>query len=261
MTSLPKKLEGKVAIVTASTEGIGYAVAKRLAEDGASVMISSRRQKKVDEAVAKLKSENLTNVKGVVCHAGKEDHRNYLIEETLRSFGGIDMLVCNAASNPSPGPFFDTTEEAWDKVFHVNLKSAFLLIKAVIPYMEKRGGGSIVTVSSVVAHRTDAVPGVHASAYGISKISLIGLTKALVPECAAKNIRINCMSPGVIETRFSEVIWKNSFANKNAMALIPMKRLGQSSECAGVVSFLCSDDSSYISGETIIVGGGMSCRL
>nr|XP_006821848.1 PREDICTED: dehydrogenase/reductase SDR family member 4-like [Saccoglossus kowalevskii] len=249
MSSFSNKFHGKVAVVTASTEGIGFAIAKRLAEDGASVMISSRKQENVDTALAKLKSENLTKVAGVVCHVGKEDHRNKMIQETLRRFGGIDILVSNAACSPMFGPVLE--------IFDINVKATFLLIKEIVPHIEKRGGGNIVMISSLSGYTPFQMIG----AYGVSKTALLGLTKALVPECSEKNIRVNCIAPGLIQTRFSEMTWKNPSIRKNVEALIPMSRIGQPSECAGVVSFLCSDDASFISGETIIMSGGIAPRL
>jgi len=143
------RLEGKVAIVTASTEGIGFAIAKQLAQDGAKVMVSSRKQDKVMDTVVQLEKEPGCTVKGVVCHVAKPEHRKNLIKETLHHFGGIDILVSNAAANPTFGPILEIPEESWDKIFDVNLKSAFLLAKDVIPLMEKKGGGSVVFVSSI----------------------------------------------------------------------------------------------------------------
>ncbi|XP_077868988.1 dehydrogenase/reductase SDR family member 4-like [Saccoglossus kowalevskii] len=258
MSSFSNKFHGKVAVVTASTEGIGFAIAKRLAEDGASVMISSRKQENVDTALAKLKSENLTKVAGVVCHVGKEDHRNKMIQETLRRFGGIDILVSNAACSPMFGPVLEVSiSRTITTIFDINVKATFLLIKEIVPHIEKRGGGNIVMISSLSGYTLEKMIG----AYGVSKTALLGLTKALVPECSEKNIRVNCIAPGLIQTRFSEMTWKNPSIRKNVEALIPMSRIGQPSECAGVVSFLCSDDASFISGETIIMSGGIAPRL
>ncbi|CAH3155510.1 unnamed protein product [Porites evermanni] len=175
-----RRLEGKVAIVTASTDGglntislltirseerqlddsyirrqrIGFGIARQLVRDGAKVMISSRKQDRVSSAVSELENEERgCEVKGVVCHVAKPQHRKNLIEETLQHFGGIDILVSNAAVNPTFGPLLQTPEEAWDKIFDVNVKSAFLLAKDVIPLMEKRGGGSVVFISSIAGYQ------------------------------------------------------------------------------------------------------------
>ncbi|XP_053402169.1 dehydrogenase/reductase SDR family member 4-like [Mercenaria mercenaria] len=249
------KLTGKVAIVTASSDGIGLSIAERLAEDGAKVMISSRKQQNVDKAVKTLKGRGL-NVSGIVCHVAKKEHRQKMIEQTVSEFGGIDLLVSNAAVNPIFGPILNSTEDAWDKIFEVNVKATFFLIKEVVPYMEKRGGGSIVIVSSNGGYSPSELMGV----YSTSKTALFGLTKALVPQLARMNIRVNCIAPGLIKTRFSEAIWKNE-ASDEFKKSIPLKRFGEPDECAGIVSFLLSKDASYVTGETIVVSGGTSSRL
>ncbi|XP_060575584.1 dehydrogenase/reductase SDR family member 4-like [Ruditapes philippinarum] len=249
------KLTGKVAIVTASSDGIGLAIAQRLAEDGAKVMISSRKKQNVDKAVKELREKGLS-VSGIVCHVAKKEHRQKMIEQTVNEFGGIDLLVSNAAVNPIFGPILDSNEDAWDKIFEVNVKSTFFLIKEVVPYIEKRGGGSVVIVSSNAGYTPSEVMG----AYSISKTALIGMTKVLVPQLASMNIRVNCIAPGVIKTRFSETLWKNEFS-KEFMGRIPLKRFGEVQECAGIVSFYLSNDAAYITGETTVISGGMSGRL
>ncbi|XP_076449875.1 dehydrogenase/reductase SDR family member 4-like [Babylonia areolata] len=251
-----KKLAGKVAIVTASTEGIGLAIARRLCQDGAKVMISSRKQKNVDGAVTQLRNESL-DVAGVVCHVANKEHRARLIEETVSKFGGIDILVSNAAANPYFGTLLDTPEAAWDKIFDTNVKATFFLCKDVVPYLEKRGGGSIVLVSS----RAGFVPETTIGAYSISKTALLGLTKALAPELASSNIRVNCLAPGLIKTKFSKALWESDSTLEEIHRGIPMHRAGVPEECAGVVSFMVSEDSSYMTGETIVVSGGLSSRL
>lgn len=250
------KLLGKVAIVTASTEGIGLAIARRLGQDGAKVMVSSRKQENVDKTVKALKSENL-NVAGVVCHVGKSEDRSKLIEQTVSQFGGIDILVSNAAANPAFGPILDTTEGAWDKIFETNVKASFFLCKEIVPHMEKRGGGSVIFVSSFAGY----TPMEFLGPYSVSKTALIGLTKALVPQLSSKNIRVNCVAPGVIQTKFSEQLWKNPAVKDLILQMIPMKRIGKTDEVSGLVSFLSSNDASYITGETTLVTGGIPGRL
>ncbi|XP_073233980.1 dehydrogenase/reductase SDR family member 4-like [Porites lutea] len=253
-----RRLEGKVAIVTASTDGIGFGIAKQLVRDGAKVMISSRKQDRVSSAVSELENEERgCEVKGVVCHVAKPQHRKNLIEETLQHFGGIDILVSNAAVNPTFGPLLQTPEEAWDKIFDVNVKSAFLLAKDVIPLMEKRGGGSVVFISSIAGYQ----PMQGLGAYSISKTALLGLTKVLAIECAQMGVRVNCVAPGIIKTRFSEAIWKNEALMKNTLNQIPISRLGVADDIGGAVSFLSSDQASYIPGETLVIAGGLQSRL
>lgn len=253
-----RTLEGKVAVVTASTEGIGLAIAKQLARDGAKVMISSRKQEKVNEAVLQLeKEEKGCSVKGVVCHVAKAEHRKNLIEQTLHHFGGIDILVSNAAANPVFGPILQTPEEGWDKIFDVNVKSAFLLAKDIIPLMEKKGGGSVIFISSIGAFR----PLEYIGAYCVSKTALVGLTKVLAEECGHMGVRINCIAPGIIKTNFSEALWKNDAAFKEFLKTVPLGRIGLSNDIGGAVSFLSSDQASYITGETLVISGGVHSRL
>ncbi|CAH1779641.1 unnamed protein product [Owenia fusiformis] len=251
------RLSGKVAVVTASTEGIGYAIARRLGQDGAKVMISSRKQKNVDRALAELRSENL-EVSGMVCHAGKSEDRVSLIEETVKQYGGLDILVSNAAANPIFGPILDSTsEQAWDKIFDINVKAAFFFAKEAAPHIEKRGGGSIVFVTSIAGFAPFELLG----AYSVSKTALLGLTKAMVPQLAGMNINVNAIAPGVIKTGFSETLWKTPEIAEEALKTIPSGRFGVPEDCAGTVSFLVSKDGQYITGETVAITGGMQSRL
>jgi len=252
----PSRLAGKVAIVTASTEGIGLAIARRLCQDGAKVMISSRKQQNVDKAVEELSAEKLS-VAGTVCHVAKAEDRARLIQETISKFGGIDILVSNAAANPFMGQILDCKEPAWDKIFETNVKASFFLCKEVVPHIEKRGGGSVVFVSSIAGY----LPFEFLGPYSVSKTALFGLTKALVPQLSSMNIRVNCVAPGVIKTKFSEQLWKADGVKDLALMTIPVKRFGEPSEVASLVAFLSSDDASYITGECSLVTGGMPGRL
>jgi len=260
MASTSKRdLTGRVAIVTASTDGIGLAIAKRLANDGAKVMISSRKEKNVQRALDTLYSDGLSNdkVKGVVCHVGSQTDRAKLIEATVSNFGGVDILVSNAATNPTMGSIFDCSEEAWDKIFEVNVKAAFLLTKELVPHLEKRKGSNIVYVSSIAGFQPFAILG----AYSVSKTALLGLTKAVAQELGPQNIRVNCVAPGVIRTRFSSAITNNDVIHDKMMEIVPLGRVGEPDEIAGLVSFLVSDDASYVTGETYVAAGGQPSRL
>jgi dehydrogenase/reductase SDR family protein 4 len=197
-----KRLEGKICVVTASSDGIGFAIAKKLALDGAKVVVSSRKQANVDEAVKLLKDQGLSDVLGVTCHVSKESDRKKLFEETVKKFGGIDVLVSNAAVNPAVGSVLESTEEVWDKIFDVNVKASYLLAKEVKPFIIQRGGGSIVFISSIGGFQPFDLLG----AYSVSKTALFGLTKAAALECVKDNIRVNCVAPGVIETKFSAAV-------------------------------------------------------
>ncbi|XP_045864298.1 dehydrogenase/reductase SDR family member 4 [Meles meles] len=249
-------LANKVALVTASTDGIGFAIARRLAQDGAHVVISSRKQQNVDRAVATLQGEGLS-VTGTVCHVGKAEDRERLVATAVSLHGGIDILVSNAAVNPFFGSLVDATEEVWDKILDINVKATALLTKAVVPEMEKRGGGSVVIVASIGAYFP--FPGL--GPYNVSKTALLGLTKNLARELDQRNIRVNCLAPGLIKTSFSQVLWKDKEREESIKEIMQIKRIGKPDECAGIVSFLCSEDASYITGETVVVGGGTQSHL
>ncbi|XP_059613291.1 dehydrogenase/reductase SDR family member 4 isoform X2 [Phlebotomus argentipes] len=252
----PQRLTGKVAVVTASSDGIGFAIAERLAQEGAKVVVSSRKLPNVERAVAQLKAKNLA-VHGVKCHVGSADDRKALFAEAEKHFGGIDILVSNAAANPEMSTLFECSEAAWEKIFEINVKCSFLLTKEVVPYMRKRGGGSIVYVSSIAGYS----PMQLLSAYSVSKTALFGLTKVAAIDGALENIRVNCVAPGVIETKFAQPLISDANSKEVAENQTLLKRIGQPHEIAGVVAFLVSDDSSYITGENIAAAGGMHSRL
>ncbi|XP_025774280.1 dehydrogenase/reductase SDR family member 4-like isoform X2 [Puma concolor] len=215
-------LANKVALVTASTDGIGFAIAGRLARDGAHVVVSSRKQQNVDRAVAALQGEGLSVV-GTVCHVGKAEDRERLV----------------------------------DTILNINVKATALMTKAVVPEMEKRGGGSVVIVASIAAYTP--FPGL--GPYNVSKTALLGLTKNLAKELVQRNIRVNCLAPGLIKTSFSRVLWMDKEREESIKETMQITRIGKPDECAGIVSFLCSEDASYITGETVVVGGGTPSRL
>ncbi|XP_064406483.1 dehydrogenase/reductase SDR family member 4-like [Halichondria panicea] len=253
-----RKLEGKVAVLTASTSGIGYSIAKKLAMDGAKVMLSSRKSDNVERAVKQLRSEcEGVSVEGVVCHVGKDDHRKNLIKETVSKFGRLDILVSNAAVNPMTEGTLMTSESAWDKIFEVNVKAAALLVKEAHPHLVASGSGAVVFVSSAAGY----VPNPFLGAYSASKSALLGLTKALAEELAPDNIRVNCIAPALFSNMSVCVIWKDPLVQEIQKRRNPTWRIGETDECAGAVAFLCSDEASYITGETIPLTTVESARL
>ncbi|XP_043935464.1 dehydrogenase/reductase SDR family member 4-like isoform X2 [Protopterus annectens] len=235
---------------------IGLAIARRLAKEGANVVISSRKQENVTRALAELKSEGL-NISGCVCHVGNEEHQDLLVNMTLEQHGAIDILVSNAAVNPFVGKIVDCSKEMWQKIFDVNVTASFLLAKHVVPHMEKRGGGSIVLVSSTAGYHPIPTIG----PYSVSKTALLGLTRTLALELGPMNIRVNCMAPGLTRTRFSTILQQSPRLNRMLTENLPIARIGLPEECAGAVNFLCSSDASFITGETIVVAGGGYSRL
>jgi len=254
--STPGKLSGKVAVVTASTDGIGFAIAQSLARYGASVVISSRKEKNVQRAVGELKAEGL-EVEGLVCHVGKEQDRADLLAKAVDTYGGLDILVSNAAANPYFGPIINCSEDQWDKIFEINVKTAFLLFRDCVPLFNDRGGGSAVFVSSIGGYQS--IPGL--GPYSISKTALLGLTKALATEMASSNIRVNCLAPGIVRTKFAAALTENEDISEKALENVPMGRFGTPEEMGGIVSFLVSDEASYMTGETVLVTGGSHARL
>ncbi|XP_039447039.1 dehydrogenase/reductase SDR family member 4 [Culex pipiens pallens] len=253
----PSRLQGKVAVVTASTDGIGFAIAERLGREGAKVVVSSRKEQNVKKAVDQLKSAGL-DVTGVKCHVANAADRKALFETAMKQYGGIDILVSNAAVNPEVGAVLDASEEAWDKIFDVNVKCSFLLAKEALPLIRQRkSGGSIVFVSSIAGFQPFSLLG----AYSVSKTALFGLTKAASQDLAPENIRVNCIAPGIVRTKFAAALQDSETARATALEKIPMNRFAEPKEIAGVCAFLVSEDASYITGETIVASGGMSSRL
>uniref|UniRef100_A0A914CDZ9 Dehydrogenase/reductase SDR family member 4 n=1 Tax=Acrobeloides nanus TaxID=290746 RepID=A0A914CDZ9_9BILA len=256
MSSSAKFLADRVAIVTASTKGIGFAIAQRLGLDGASVVVSSRQQKHVQEAVSALRLDGI-NADGLVCHVGNNSDRKKLIDYTIERYGKLDILVSNAAVNPHYGQLLTVTDAQWDKLLSINVKSAFLLAKEALPHLEKSKNGNIVFVSSIAGY--SPIEGI--GAYSIMKTALIGINKALSQALAEKNIRVNCIAPGIIRTDFSRMLTDNPDNKYDSEKIVPVGRYGEADECAGAVSFLVSDSASYMTGETIGVNGGMHARI
>ncbi|KAK6932799.1 hypothetical protein RJ641_002423 [Dillenia turbinata] len=248
-----RRFEGKVAIVTASTQGIGFGIAERLGLEGASVVISSRKQKNVDEAVAKLKAKGI-EVFGVVCHVSNAQQRKNLIEKTIEKYGKIDVVVSNAAANPLTDNILETKESVLDKLWEINVKTAILLLQDAAPHLQN--GSSVIFISSIAAFQPAASMGM----YGVTKTALLGLTKALAAEMAP-NTRVNCVAPGFVPTHFAGFITNDEVARKAIEERTLFNRLGTTDDMAAATTFLASDDASYITGETLVVAGGMPSRL
>uniref|UniRef100_A0AC34GNY0 Dehydrogenase/reductase SDR family member 4 n=1 Tax=Panagrolaimus sp. ES5 TaxID=591445 RepID=A0AC34GNY0_9BILA len=251
-----KFLTDRVAVVTASTQGIGFAIAKRLGLDGASVVVSSRKKKNVDDAITALRNEGI-ECGGVVAHVGIDDDRKKLINYVMERYGKLDILVSNAAVNPTHGNLMDVTDSQWDKLLSVNVRAAFLLTQEAVPHLEKSGNGNIVFVSSVAGY--SPIEGI--GAYSIMKTALLGINKSLSQNLARKNIRVNAIAPGVIRTDFSKMLTEDGPTAMEVDKIVPLGRFGEADECAGAVSFLVSDGASYMSGEVIGVNGGMQARI
>lgn len=213
-----KRLCGKIAIITASTDGIGFAIAQRLAQEGANVIISSRKSENVEKAVNKLCKQNLS-VKGLTCHVSNAEQRKALFEQAC-NWGGLDILVSNAGVSPQIGAILDCTEPVWDKTFDINVKSAFLFAKEALPLLRNSKAGRIIFISSICAFQPHDLLGI----YSVSKTALLGLTKAAALQLAIEDITVNSVSPGIIRTKFSRVLTSEINIEKEALSKIPLAR-------------------------------------
>ncbi|KAI4468698.1 dehydrogenase/reductase (sdr family) member 4 [Holotrichia oblita] len=251
---VPNRLLGKVAVVIGSSAGIGFAIAERLAKEGARVIISGRKQEGVNKALKAL--DPALKVLGTACHLARYNQRIRVLEMAKYAFGGLDILVINAGVSPVLHDVLDTTQRAWNKMFDINVKSYFQLAKETVPYMQERGQGKIVINADINGYH----PHINLGAYAVSKGAIIALTKATALQLAKDNITVNAVAPGIISTKFSEGV-RNSERADDFLKQIPQNRFGTSEEVAGPVAFLVSDDANYITGETICVAGGVVSRL
>ncbi|WP_299222786.1 glucose 1-dehydrogenase [uncultured Aquimarina sp.] len=244
-------LEGKVAIITGSSKGIGKSIAQGLAEHGAKVVISSRNQEAVDEVAAEFKAAGLEAV-GIACHIGKADQRAHLVKKTIEHYGGIDILVNNAAINPIYGPIEDAEEEVFDKIMDVNVKAPWMLSNLTLSSMKERGGGSIINIASVEALH----PGAGLGLYSTSKAALLMLTKNQAKEWGQYGIRANVLCPGLIKTKFSAALWQNEKLLNKIEKTLPTARMGMPDEMAGMVCLLASEAGAYMTGSVYNADGG-----
>ncbi|CAM8911962.1 unnamed protein product [Rhodiola kirilowii] len=251
--AIGKRFVGKVAIITASTQGIGFGIAERLGSEGAAVVISSRKQKNVDEAVKKLKVKGI-EVLGLVCHVSNKEHRKNLIDQTVQKYGKIDVVVSNAAANPTAAGILETPESVLDKLWDINVKVGILLLQDAAPHLSK--GSSVVLISSIAGYNPQAA----LAMYGVTKTALLGLTKGLAAELAP-DTRVNCVAPGFVPTHFADFLIRDEGMRKEIESKTLLGRLGTTQDMGAAVAFLASDDASYITGETIVVSGGISSRL
>ncbi len=245
------RLDGKTAIVTGGSRGIGKETALALSEAGANVTVASRKLPALKEVVAEIEQKGGRG-HAAAAHAGNLKALENLVKETVDKFGSVDILVNNAAINPKFGPVEDVDEALFNKMIDVNLKAYLFLSKMVLGYMEKAEGGSIVNVASIEAFSPSFGTGV----YNITKASVVMLTKVLAKEWASKNIRVNTIAPGLIRTHFSEMLWSTEEILKIYLEHCPMGRVGEASEVATLVLFLASEASSYTTGAVLTADGG-----
>jgi NAD(P)-dependent dehydrogenase (short-subunit alcohol dehydrogenase family) len=249
----PFDISGKVALITGSSRGIGRSIAETMAGLGAKVVVSSRKAD-VCEEVAKAIRAGGGEATVIPCNISRKNEVEALVKGTKDKYGRIDILVCNAAVNPAFGPMIDITDEAFDKIMGSNVKSNVWLCNLVIPDMAKQGGGSIVIVSSIGGLRASPMIGT----YGISKAADFALARNYAQEWGHKNIRVNCIAPGLIKTDFAKALWENEQLLKDRNAKTPLRRIGEPHEIGGVAAFLASPAASFITGEVIVVDGGVT---
>jgi NAD(P)-dependent dehydrogenase (short-subunit alcohol dehydrogenase family) len=244
-------LNGKVALITGASRGIGLAIARTYAAAGAKVALSSRKQDGLDLA-AELIREDGGMALPVAAHSGDSAAIEALVDRLTREWGGIDILVNNAATNPHFGPILTAEESHWDKILDVNVIGYFRIVKACVPVMKARGGGKVINMSSVAGKEPQPMMGV----YSVSKAAVIMLTEVLAAELATDNIQVNAIAPGFVKTKFSSALWQTEAINDALLRSIPQGRMAEPEEIAGMALYLASPASDFVTGATFVIDGG-----
>ena len=249
----PFDLSGQVAVITGSSRGIGRSAAEIMASLGAKVVVSSRKAdacEAVAEGIRKAGGEAIV----IPCNISRKEELEGLVKGTIAKWGKIDTVVCNAAVNPYFGPLANIPDEPFDKIMSSNIKSNLWLCNFAIPGMAETGGGSVVIVSSIGGLRGSAMLG----AYGISKAADFQLARSLAVEWGHKNVRINCVAPGLVKTDFARALWENEEILKPRLVTTPLRRIGEPDEIGGIVAFLASKAASYMTGSVLVADGGVT---
>jgi NAD(P)-dependent dehydrogenase (short-subunit alcohol dehydrogenase family) len=248
-------LKGQVAVITGSSRGIGRAIAEAMAQAGARVVVSSRKPAACDavvEAIANAGGEAIA----VPCNVAERSQLEALVERTIEHWGRLDILVCNAAVNPYFGPMARMPDDAYERIMNTNVRSNFWLCNLAAARMAANGGGSITIVSSIGANQGSATLGV----YGMSKAADFALVRNLAIEWGPQGIRANGIAPGLIKTDFSRALWQNEQLLRNVEQGTPVRRIGQPEDIGGVAVFLASRAAAYLTGQTLVVDGGITVR-
>ncbi len=249
-------LEGKVAMITGASRGIGQAIALRLAQAGAKVVVSSRKIENVQSVADEIESAGGESL-AVQAHVGRTEDVTALVAQTIETFGRVDVVVNNAATNPHFGPLLTAEESQWDKIFDTNVKSVFRVCKAAVPHMEAQGGGKIVNLASTAGLRPAGGMGI----YGVSKAAIVMLTQVLATELGHSNIQVNAIAPGVIKTRFSQMLWQTPQIAEPFLNSLPLGRFGEPADVAGLALYLASSASDYVTGAVFVVDGGSNVAM
>ncbi len=244
-------LTGKVALITGSTKGIGQAIATRMAEHGAKVVISSRNQDACDKVAAGIRNAGHTAI-AIACNINYKEQLQQLVNKTVEQLGPVDILVCNAALNPYFGPSQQIPDESFDKVMHANIGSVHRLCQLVIPGMAGKGGGAVIIVSSIGGLKGTE----HLGAYAISKAADMQIARNLAVEWGPQQVRVNCIAPGLVRTDFARALWENPEIYAATVSKYPLRRIGEPDEIAGAAVFLASAAGSFTTGQTIVIDGG-----
>ena len=246
-------LTGKVAVITGSSRGIGKAIAERMAQHGAKVTISSRKAGPCEEVAGAINAEHGEGTAiAVPANISSKEDLQRLVDETRKAFGKIDILVCNAATNPYFGPMLGISDDQFRKILENNVIANNWLISMVTPEMEERRDGAIIIVSSIGGLRGNVVIG----AYNISKAADFQLARNLAHELGPHNIRVNCIAPGLIKTDFARALWENPEILKRSTESVPLRRIGDPDEIAGAAVFLASPAGTFMTGQAVVVDGG-----
>jgi NAD(P)-dependent dehydrogenase (short-subunit alcohol dehydrogenase family) len=247
------RLDGKVALLTGASRGIGAAMARALAEVGAKVVVSSRKQESV-EALAQSFREQGLEARGLACHVGEASQLSNLIEQTVKWYGGLDIVVNNAAINPVYGPLEAAEAEAFDKIMTVNVKAPWMLAKLALPHLQQRGGGSIINIASVEGLK----PSMGLGFYSTSKAALIMLNQNMAKEWGKYGVRANVICPGLVKTRFSAALWQDEKMLKAYEYGTPLGRMADAYEMEGLAVLLASPAGAYITGGVFTADGGFT---
>ncbi len=246
-------LGDKVAIVTGASRGIGQSIAEHYAAAGAKVVLASRKQDALDEVAAKIKS-NGGEALPIAAHSGDKEALQTLVRKTVDTYGTVDVLVNNAATNPHFGTMLDAADSFWEKTIHVNIMGNVWLSQACVDVMSTNGGGKIINIASVAGLR----PGRFQGIYSMTKAAIISMTKSLAMELGPDNIQVNAIAPGLVKTHFARVLWENEEIHNRIVERTPVGRIGEPEDVAGLALYLASDVSGFATGEVFVIDGGLT---
>ena len=249
----PFSLADQVAIVTGGSRGIGKSIAEHMAALGAKVVVSSRKLDACEAVVAEIEKAGGTAT-AIACNISRRDECENLVKQTVDKWGRLNTFVANAAVNPVYGPLAELPDEAFDKIMTSNVQSAIWFANAGMPHMAEQGGGTFLIISSIGALKGSATLG----AYGISKAADLGIARALAVEWGPKNIRVNCILPGLVKTDFARALWENQKLREDREARTPLRRLGDPDDIGGIAAFLASGAGKFITGQGIVADGGVT---